>query len=690
MNRVFTLLIVLSVCLASSADARVIHVRADAGGAGDGSSWATAYADLQDALAAAVSGDELWIAAGRYYPHDTDPSVAFELKDGVQVYGGFSGTETERTPNPKLNLTYLSGDIDGDRVHDGNSRNVVLARGVGRSTILDGVIIRFGAAVGGGQEQSGGGLHLDDASPTLRNVRFEGNVAVYGGGLHNGGGGHPLLIDVEFDNCTAQYGGGLHHTQSEITLEQVTFVECRANLGGGIYVINHEGFEANRSTFMRCDATRGGGIFVGRHSPTTLTECLFTRNNGDIGAGISNEANKLTLIHCEFEVNNARDSGGAIHNYRANPRIVSSRFYQNQSPNTGGAVFNHASDPLFESCLFMDNLSSVGGAIFNQSSHIRVANCTFTRNIGMFAGGAVGDVDSGPSYVNTIFYGDDAATNFEIYSERSGAIFWHCLVMGSGGSDAWDSELGTNAGGNIDADPMFTDPFTRDVSLREDSPCVNAGTNDAPVLPEFDYEGSPRVAEGVVDIGAYEFSEPVPVTLASFAASRRGADVTVAWAVSDPAVGLAQFNVYRQAGEFRERLTAAPLGGQRDYQFVDDNAPAAATVYWLEEIDSDGARYWHGPALAGPAPRLQSQLGAHPNPFNPSTTIRYTVSEPGPVTIAVFDAAGRRVATLIDREHHTAQEHSLSYRPVDLPSGVYFVRMQTGSARMVQKIVLVK
>ena len=72
-----------------------IYVKADAGGANNGSSWTDAYTDLQDALSVTVSGDQIWVAAGTYYPTtDTNRSATFALVNGVGIYGGFAGVET--------------------------------------------------------------------------------------------------------------------------------------------------------------------------------------------------------------------------------------------------------------------------------------------------------------------------------------------------------------------------------------------------------------------------------------------------------------------------------------------------------------------------------------------------------------------------------------------------------------------
>ena len=83
---------IIAICMATQAHAATIFVDQAATGANDGSSWADARTGLQDALATAAAGDQVWIAQGVYTP---GPSrfVEFRVPSGVQLYGGFSGTE---------------------------------------------------------------------------------------------------------------------------------------------------------------------------------------------------------------------------------------------------------------------------------------------------------------------------------------------------------------------------------------------------------------------------------------------------------------------------------------------------------------------------------------------------------------------------------------------------------------------
>lgn len=97
----------------------------------------------------------------------------------------------------------------------------------------------------------------------------------------------------------------------------------------------------------------------------------------------------------------------------------------------------------------------------------------------------------------------------------------------------------------------------------------------------------------------------------------------------------------------------------------------------------------------GGAPALRTTLGENrPNPFNPLTTIRFSMAEEGPVQIAVYDISGRQVRTLLSGmqpagEHETVWNGTgANGRPV--AAGIYFCRMKTGDETLSRKMVLLK
>jgi hypothetical protein len=98
------------------------------------------------------------------------------------------------------------------------------------------------------------------------------------------------------------------------------------------------------------------------------------------------------------------------------------------------------------------------------------------------------------------------------------------------------------------------------------------------------------------------------------------------------------------------------------------------------------------PVEAGPLAYALER--ARPNPFSGETSIRFALPVAGPVSLEVFDLAGRRVAVLA-RGQHDAGLHAVSFRPRGgdgavrggLPSGVYFVRFTAGSFTRTQKLL---
>ena len=82
-------------------------------------------------------------------------------------------------------------------------------------------------------------------------------------------------------------------------------------------------------------------------------------------------------------------------------------------------------------------------------------------------------------------------------------------------------------------------------------------------------------------------------------------------------------------------------------------------------------------------------LSNYPNPFNPSTIIRYQLPENGPVTLQVFDLLGRQVAELVN-EVQSAGMHSIHFNAEHLSSGLYIYRLQTGEQVLTQQMSLIK
>lgn len=279
---------------AASPAAQTIFVDATAAGAADGSSWTDAFTGLQPALASALPGQEIWVAAGVYHPAPPGGNRAqtFALPDGVAVYGGFAGDELTLAERKGLfGATLLSGDLNDDDapgfagVSD-NSYHVVTLGPASANAVLDGFTVQGGNADGPGiNQQAGAGLRLA-AGATLRNLIVrENRAAQYGGGAQVLGA-LPLHIEscVFEGNQALAEGGALHQLAGELRIFSSTF---RGNatglqlsgLGGAVHAGSCSG-SIRGSLFAGNTARRGGGLhaFESDGVPLTVDACTFYGN----------------------------------------------------------------------------------------------------------------------------------------------------------------------------------------------------------------------------------------------------------------------------------------------------------------------------------------------------------------------------------------------------------------------------
>jgi predicted outer membrane repeat protein len=189
------------IALAMPSHAKTIFVDDNASAGGDGASWASAHKYLQDALAVAEYGDEIWVAEGTYKPDQGagknagDRASPFVLVNGVGMYGGFWGTESSRDPQGDNNQTILSGEIDENSSLW--SLNVVSGANLNANTTLDGFRITKGNANGAGGTvyANGGGLWIKDSEFKISNCVFTNNSA------NDDGGGIYSYSSLTLTNC---------------------------------------------------------------------------------------------------------------------------------------------------------------------------------------------------------------------------------------------------------------------------------------------------------------------------------------------------------------------------------------------------------------------------------------------------------------------------------------------------------
>jgi hypothetical protein len=198
-----------------------------------------------------------------------------------------------------------------------------------------------------------------------------------------------------------------------------------------------------------------------------------------------------------------------------------------------------------------------------------------------------------------------------------------------------------------------------------------------------------------------------PVELASFTATGYGDHIEVEWTTATE-VDNAGFNVFRASGKEAERLriNQAMFASQGDelkgaaYSLKDTDVTSGVTYYyWLEPVDLDGKAVMQGPVsatLASPTekPIKFMLIQNSPNPFNPGTEIKYGLPSDCQVKLEVYNALGQKVATIADGHEKAGYKLSAwdgrDARGKEVPSGVYFYRLQAGRFTDVKRMVLLR
>jgi len=283
-------------------------------------------------------------------------------------------------------------------------------------------------------------------------------------------------------------GGAIHCTASaDLIVSGCTFQFNYADdEGGALYLASESDIRVEDSSFLDNEAFFSGGAIHCDHSSPLILRSLLDANTSTVFAG------------------------GIAGWYDANFRLENVQVRNNQAGAVSG-FYAVASAPVIAGCLFAGNTSTLGsggGGGLTSGSLVRVINTTLADNVAAQGGGGIWVYMSSAEIVNSIVW----ANQPDALSVDAGSTL---SVTYSDIAGGWP---GT---GNLDLNPEFVGTPPHPYALPALSPCVDTADPDTTGLglPALDLAGHPRIGNGRVDMGAYEYTDAGSVSRPTLAAA---------------------------------------------------------------------------------------------------------------------------------------------------------------------------
>jgi hypothetical protein len=358
----------------------------------------------------------------------------------------------------------------------------------------------------------------------LRQATFnlKDGVAVYGGFA----GGETALeqrdwvanvtvLSGDIDQNDVTDAEGVVHSWEDVKGENAYNVVTALDIGPDTVL---DGFVITGGNANSDYYRSGGGMYIEGGSNPALRNLIISGNYAfRSGGGVYVKNNWLTMDGIILRGNESYYGGGMYLDTGSSgtPILTNVIFYGNKG-GYGGGLYHDSTSTHMENVIFSGNHGWHGGGIYTQGYSLKLFNVTFSGNTGY----SVGGLDASCNFIeihNTILWGNHATKpdgrNDLRTSQFGQQEIFNSLIRGSNGSGPnWNTYMGIDGGGNLDADPHFINPIDPadapttdgDYRLRFTSPAVDAGDSTV-VTTTTDLDGSPRITGSAVDLGAYEW-----------------------------------------------------------------------------------------------------------------------------------------------------------------------------------------
>lgn len=306
--------------------------------------------------------------------------------------------------------------------------------------------------------------------------------------------------------------------------------------GGAMRVYRVGDFEAANCTFHHNTMRKRGGAIYGENSTINIHDCEVYNNFGIGFQGSYTWGTGFQFLKCDVKMHDMvfHDNcsyvgyGGGMNIDSCNMELNNATFYNNFAVDAGGLGIQRCKEytvKVSNVLAYNNSVIHYGGGLAMATSDPELNNLTIVNNYCGGGGGAGMQTafDAAPTLNNCIIWGNHAVY---ILNDRDTVEYYNGSQIWLWGSDCrpifnnGDVQYGLDSiygheymtddeyNNMIDADPLFVDAENRDYQLLENSPCINTGTESIAglFLPDIDLAGNPRVFDGRIDMGCYEWN----------------------------------------------------------------------------------------------------------------------------------------------------------------------------------------
>lgn len=639
------------------------------------------------------------------YTLTIEPGVVVKFNSGLSIQ--IDGTLiAQGTSDHKITFTSNTADTAGawgyiyfssastDAVFENNIYGNYLS-----GSILEHCIIQY---AGGISVTDNGALRLENAAPFINYCSITNNSAS-GIRAFDMSGSFKISNSVITNNVSSANGGGIY-----IYNDQWDGIAATSLISGNTI--------SNNNTTYPSSTSEGGGIYMaaGNYKTIIVSNNIINDNTANNGGGICNAYHGTAYIYNNVLINNEAsnnianvDAGGAAIYNKASSFIYNNIISDNASLSNGGGIINfQGNSSVVNNNIIVDNTATItGGGIYCwDAASPMILNNHIVRNTanddaGVYLLNGYNDglkfnsivdnknTDYNNIYNRTIYITSDhpEINNNNIFNNSAFIELYNDNAQGSANVVSTNNWWGTVNDADIQAKiyDWFDD---NSLGIVNYSPFLTAPDTAAPLSPPANAIKT-DLGGGQVQITWLPNPEPDAAGYHIYYGGFNGFSFThsvdvgnnisyisSALSITDVIAVTAYDNMYSPANENDSTIVNDNMinGNESWFTFAVDTS----AISNITQDDNEMSISY-------------SLVQNYPNPFNSTSVIKYSIPISSQVILKIFNALGEELETLVN-EVKRAGIYEIDWNAVNLPSGVYFYRLQAGGFASTRKMILLK